>query len=529
VPVPKRIQTAVRTPTHHLDPGRTPLSRGWLVLGGVLVALTIGTTIGINNIPLALLILLGGGLIGYLLILRHFTWQLAVLLCFLDFFLVPLSFSFGALELSCLLGFGLFVVQVWQKRIDTIHPFFRSNAFRFFRTALFLWLFYATARFVWNYLKPFNPDEFALSNAIKSEFSATAIVLLMWLFSFRPRDLIVQPGFTRVVAVLFLIGLYVNIAIRLYGVKQGIFVEDQDSIGDDVESALFIPFLNMSESPFTLRFFGPLAVLYGVTFLTSPRMRSTTTWRMRSVHYGLTLGGLFGAGISGSRVSVLWGLAFCILILIVRRKFVALALVGILAIIGFSLLNVFSQKIVSDPKLAVIERSFYWAMMDQAQSADASIDSSTRWRQELFYRAIDEWKSDSIIFWFGRGTYKYTDEDRVAIEVNGYEGEMDASLRRGATHKLVSDLLITYGVVGLVLYFVVCIALIRLSFKFATDRTLPEDVSDLGIVSLIEATFTVVYGVIAGGFLADYQGWFVVIILARIAQSAFEANKRTSI
>src|ERR1700726_55296 len=179
---------------------------------GFLVALTIGTAIGISNIPLAILILLGGGLIGYLLILRHFTWQLAVLLCFLDFFLEPLGFRFGALELSCLLGFGLFFVQIWQKRVDTVHPFFQTNAFRFFRTALFFWLFYAIARFVWNDLKPFNPDEFALSNAIKSEFSVTGIILLMWLFTFRPRDLIVKPGFSRVATVLLLIGLYVNIA-----------------------------------------------------------------------------------------------------------------------------------------------------------------------------------------------------------------------------------------------------------------------------------------------------------------------------
>jgi O-antigen ligase len=129
-----------------------------------------------------------------------------------------------------------------------------------------------------------------------------------------------------------------------------------------------------------------------------------------------------------------------------------------------------------------------------------------------------------MIFWFGRSTYKYTDEDRAAIEVDGYEEEMDASLRRGVTHNLVSDLLITYGLIGLVFYFVVCIALIRLCFKFAADRKLPEDVIDIGMVSAIAAIFKVVYRVTAGDFLADYQGWFVAIILARIAQSALESN-----
>jgi O-antigen ligase len=280
----------------------------------------------------------------------------------------------------------------------------------------------------------------------------------------------------------------------------------------------------MSENLFSLRYFGPLAVLYGVTFLTSPRTVRPIPWRIRLVYYGLTFGGLFGAGISGGRASLLLGLGAGIFILVVRRKFVALALFGILAFIGFCLLNVFSQKIVNDPNLALVQRSFYWALMDQGELAGASIDSSTNWRREVFYRAIDEWKSDSMIFWFGRGTYKYTDEDRVAIEANGYEGLLDASLRRGATHNLVSDLLIAYGLVGLVLYFVVCAALIRLALEFTRDRALPEEVTDFGIICTTTAIFTVVYGVIAGGGVPDYQAWFVIIIIARIAQSAFESN-----
>jgi O-Antigen ligase len=506
---------------YNVDAAGTPLARGWSILFALLVALTVGTAIGSSNIPLAIVILLGGGLTGYLLIFHHFTWQLAVLLCFLDFYLEPLGFRFGALELSCLLGFALFVVQIWQKRVDTVHPFFRTSAFRFFRLALFLWLFYAIARFVWNYVQPFNPAEYALSNAFKSEFLVTAIIVLMWLFSFRPRDIAVKRGFSTILAFLLLIGLYVNIAIRLYGITQGIF---ENPGTNDIDSAVFIPFLNLTESPYSLRFAGPTAVLYGLTFLTSPRIRRPIAWRIRLLYYGLILGGFFGAAISGGRASPLFALGFCFLILLVRRKFVAMVLLGILAFIGFGLLNIFSQKIASDPDLALVQRSLYWAMMDQAQWASTSIDSSTRWRQELFYRAIDEWKSDSLIFWFGRGTYKYTDEDRDAIEMNGFEGAMDASLRRGATHNLVSDLLIMYGVVGLILYFVVCIALIRISIRVATDRKLPEDVTDLGVISAIAAVFTVGYGIIAGEFIRHYEGWLVVIFLARIAQSAFEST-----
>lgn len=522
--MPKRIHTTATLAVHDFDPGGPTAVRRFLVILGVLIALAIGAAIGTGNILLALFVALCGGFVSYGLIVRHITWQVALLLCFLDFSFEPAGFRFGALELSCFLGFGLFATQIWQKRIDTVHPFFRTNAFLFFRTALFLWLVYAVARFVWNYLKPFNPSEFALNNAIKSEFSVTAIILLMWLFSFRPRDITVKRGFCSVIAVLLLVGLGINIAIRLYGIKQGIFAEDST---EGIDSALFVPFLNMSESPYSLRFLGPTSVLYAMVFLTSPRSRSTTTWRTGLVYYGLLFGGLFGAAISGGRADVLLAVGLCILVAAARRKFAALACLGIPAIIGFCLLNVFSQKIVSDPSLAMVQRSLYWAMMDQAHWAGESINSSTLWRQELFYRAIDEWKSTPMIFCFGRGTYKFTDEDLVAIERDHWEGALEASLRRGATHNLVSDLLITYGLVGLIFYSLICIALIRLSFRFATDRKLPKDATDLGVICAVTVVLTVVYGVVAGNFLSACQGWFVVVILARIAQSAFESTKGT--
>jgi O-antigen ligase len=506
----------------NLDTTGTALARGWFISFGFLIAATVGTAIGSSNAPVAIGILVGGGLIGYLLIFHQLTWQPAVLICFLDFTLEPLGFRFGALELSCLLGFSLYITHIWQKRVDTLHTFFRSKAFRFFRAALFLWLLYAIPRFVWNYIEPFNPAEYAFSNAFKSEFSITAIILLMWLFSFCPRVIAVKRGFGATIAFLLLIGLYVNIAIRIYGVSQGIF---ENPSTNDIDSALSIPFLNLTENQYSLRFAAPTAVLYGLTFLTSPRIRRPLPWRFRMLYYGLILGGFFGAAISGGRGSFLFASGFCVFLLILRRKFLAMAVLGLLASTGFGLLNMFSQRLADDPDLALIQRSLYWAMTDQADWAATSIDSSTRWRQELFQRAIDEWKSDWMIVWLGRGTYKYSDEDRSAIETNGYEGLMDTSLRRGATHNLVSDLLIMYGAVGLVLYLLVCFALIRVCFSVATNSELPEEVTDLGLISGIVAVFTVGYGIIAGEFIKHYLGWFVMIFLARIAQSAFESTK----
>ena len=499
------------------------LVRWFVVLLGLIMAVISGIAVGSGDFVLGMTVVLLGGAILYLLVIRHLTWQIALLLCFLDFYFQPLGFRFGALELGCMLGYALFVANIWQKRADTTHPFFRTDAFRFFRLTLSLWIFYALTRFGWNHFKPFLPGEYAFSNAIKSEFWVTGLLVLIWLFSFRPRDITVKPAYNQVITLLLLVGLLVNIVIRLFGIREGIFADDMSV--ENPGSVIGIPVLNMNENLYNLRLIGPLSSLAGTVYLTSPRMHARGGW-MRLASLGLAIGGVFGAGISGGRSDVLVAAGFCVLVLIIRRKFFGVAFAVLIAVIGFCLLNVLSRQIVADPSLAVVERSFAWAMMDQARSAEDSIDSSTRWRQTLFYRAIDEWRSNPIIFWFGRGTYKYTDVDRLAIDSDPFEASIDVSLRRAATHNLITDLLIMYGLVGLVLYLVVCGALIRLCCKFVTDPQVPADSKDLGLICAIDSWYILGYGLSAGGFIPECLGWFVILIFARIADQGFPLESK---
>jgi O-antigen ligase len=488
-----------------------------VVLVGLAMAVATGMAIGSDDLFLGLGLVLVGGAILYLLVIRKLSWQIGLALCFLDFSFQPLGFRFGALELSCMLGYALVIAHIWQKRSDTTHPFFRTSSFRLFRLSLSIWIFYALTRFGWNHVKPFLPGEYAFSNAIKAESWATGLIIFMWLFSYRPRDITVKSAYNQVIALLLLLGLLVNIILRLTGIKEGVFA-DESSI-DSPPSVIAIPVLNMTESLYTLRFFGPLSSLVGTVYFTSSQIYARRLW-MRVVSIVLAIGGVFGSAISGGRSSVLVAAGFCVLVFVIRRKFLGLALAALMAAAGLCVLNVFSRQIVEDPELAVVQRSFVWAMMDQAQRGEDSIDSSTRWRQMLFNRAIDEWRSNPIIFWFGRGTYKYTDVDRLAIQLDPFQSSIDVSLRRAATHNLITDLLVMYGLVGLTLYLLVCLALIRLCCKFVTDAQLPQDCKDLALISAISSFYSLGYGLAAGGFIPDYLGWFVVLLLARIAQQS---------
>jgi O-antigen ligase len=107
----------------------------------------------------------------------------------------------------------------------------------------------------------------------------------------------------------------------------------------------------------------------------------------------------------------------------------------------------------------------------------------------------------------------------VAETLDPWKGTIQTSLRRGATHNLLSDLLITYGVVGLVCYLFMCFALVRLCFALVNRPGLPAEVQEMALITGILGIFTVIYGVSAGGYLRDYIAWMVVTALARTAAS----------
>jgi hypothetical protein len=501
-------------------------TRGTLAAVGIVTAIALGLAIGSGNLLLgAALVFASLGLV-YMLFVRHNTWQLALLICYLQFAIEP-GFKMGPTELTGALGIGLVLIQLWYKRPPINAPFFESNAFRFCRNMLFVWLCYAFGRFIWNYAKPFNPEEYGFANAIKSEFTVTGVMLVLWLFCLRPWNIVVRKGFTNVIAVCLLVGLLVNIAIRIYGIKSGVYSDDINPDEEDIGTVLNIPGIHLTESIYALRFLGPVAVLFGVIFLSSSRQKQMPI-TIRFVNILLIIGGLVGSATSGGRASVLFACALGVGILVIRRKILALGILGVGLFAGFCALNVFSEKIVSDPSLMVIERSFYWAMIDrpEARAAADSINSSTDWRQMLFNRAIEEWRSNPFETWLGRGTYKMRDTDWLAGKLDPDEASLDLSLRRGATHNLISDLLVTYGIVGAIIYFVVCIAIIRLCWRMYTHPSVPDDARDLALFSAMWAVFAVLQGVVAGVYYGLESGWLIVIVLARISYAAAERERR---
>jgi O-antigen ligase len=71
-----------------------------------------------------------------------------------------------------------------------------------------------------------------------------------------------------------------------------------------------------------------------------------------------------------------------------------------------------------------------------------------------------EWSSNSRKFFVGRGVHAFTDRDLLVLKYGDVYSKMNFAVRRGATHNIVTDLLITVGLVGTILYVLVFIGFI---------------------------------------------------------------------
>ena len=94
--------------------------------------------------------------------------------------------------------------------------------------------------------------------------------------------------------------------------------------------------------------------------------------------------------------------------------------------------------------------------------AKGDIDASSEWRWMLAMKALDEWKSNSRKFFIGRGVHAFTDRDIAVGKLEGYFGVMDINLRRATTHNIITDLLLTIGLVGSILYILLFCSFIAL-------------------------------------------------------------------
>jgi hypothetical protein len=497
----------------------------WTIVGTILsaflMAILLGVAIGTRDsailttdlhdywVPLFILLIIA--LISYVVFLQHYTWQLALLICYLGLLFRPLGFDVGPIEFTCGLGGMLGLLTAWQRRSQPQRGLLKNQRFALIKLLLLVWIVYAGAHMMYNISYPFKPADFALKNALKSYVATLGPPILLLYFATHPGSLRVKGNITRTLALLLLVGLVLNLAITTYGIVTHHNLADPDAI--DYMPSLWISGINARENPYMLRTLAPAAILFGTTALSLGR---TTSGVSRKLSFILILLGSVGCLLSGGRAAVTTSIILVLVTLLLGKRFRAFC--AVLALAGSIILfvNVFSGSINREAPVPLL-RPLQWVMINKNDAASNSIDSSTRWREELFQMAIEEWRSDPRIFWFGRATYGFGVSDSFAYRVSGgFRAGQESSLRRGATHNLVTDLLVTYGLVGCVLYYCLILAIIRFLWFVYRSRNAPTVVQPLALFCLITYVSYILIASVGGGTFLPDTIWLLILLITTL-------------
>jgi O-antigen ligase len=237
-------------------------------------------------------------------------------------------------------------------------------------------------------------------------------------------------------------------------------------------------------------------------------------------------GGAVGAAVSGGRATLIIGTLSVCGILLLRRKIIALFCLLLLGIVGAAVANLSADWIntKADPFL---QRSLQSILIHKKGEAIKSIENSTDWRREVFDRAIEEWRSSPRIFWTGRGTYGFGTADETSmLIVGGYRALIEISLRRGATHNLISDLLVTYGLIGAVLYLTLVGAILRFLWTLYHRRDLSPPAANLAVAAFVASVLWLIYSLIGGNYYPAECVWFMIILVAGFYTGAATEERR---
>ena len=451
------------------------------------------------------------GVILYVGFLQHFTWEMALLLCYLGILFRPLGFDIGPTELTCALGGLLALMSFWQRRSQRPHGLLRNRRFDLVKTLLFFWIIYAVIHMGYNIYFPVKPGEFALKNALKSYFETIGPPILLWYFALCPASIRIKGNILRTLSYIVITGLIFNLAISAYGIATHHNLADPDAI--DYTPSFWIGGINARENPYMLRTLGPAAVLLGTVTITLDQTASRVS---RKLSFFLIALGFTGCLLSAGRAAVTVSVALVLVTLILTQRYRASWTILGFAAITVLIVNVFSGWINRNAPVPIL-RPLQWVMLNKNEYATNSIESSSRWREELFRMAIDEWKSSPRTFWFGRATYGFGVNDVFAYQISGqYKAALESSLRRGATHNLITELLVTYGLVGCILYYCIMLAIIRFLWYVYRSGRAPTPVQPIALFCLIIYVSNILIATVQGGtFLPDII-WLLILLITAL-------------
>ena len=480
------------------------------MLGGLVLALMAGFSVAEGNYMQ--MAMYAGALVGsiYALFLNQgwihfgFLWGCT---CFL---MQPIGFSIGTMEVGCLLAAIYIFMNGWRKSAFDSTPV--ASHFKPFVGCVILLILYCGIHFLYNRTDPWNNEFISWKTAAKQYLLMTGGFLLISVAVSMPKSCWQLKNPVIPLAWCLLIGNLINIAIRGYAT----FVMGAGQVdiitGMEFQIASFhIPILNLTDNIYALRTLAPLSAVMATAMLTSKAAYARRNSN-RLLAVVLFVCALAGAMLSSGRATLIMVIFLSILLLLMRKRYVAVALAtvaSILFIVSARALYEYDDRLIS----AGLQRSLAMIPGMGMERAKASIDSSSDWRTQLFYMALDDWKQSPRTILTGRCVYEFTERDSLRIagdDVSSYT--MITAVRRGATHTVLTDLLVTVGLVGLLLYLTTYGALLSAIYSSRKELDPASPLYDIRLPLMIILSVSLPLGIIASGFVQPTDAFLVATL-----------------
>ena len=482
--------------------------------GGLGLAIFFGVIVGEGNMMLAGLGVVGLCGFAYGVFLNSRWISFSFFYACLGVNIKPVGPSLAPLHFTLLLLAVFWTANFWRKQTASPREIQVRSHFSLFDGIFIFYTFYLIIQAAFCMAYPNESLEMAWGNLIKQYVSIWGTFAIVWLglrmarFAHVPRN-IVQFCINSLI-----IGLLFNILIKIYELyilgmgNPGEEVADKDSV-----ASFWIPVINLTPNWYVLRGLGPMGIALGTAVAAWPLNKAA---HVRLTGIILVVLGFAGSLLSMGRAALLLGLLYAIIILILKRK-----AVQIVVVVGFGILSIFGARVLYDfePDWVPhgVQRSIAMIPGMDLPEAARDIDNSSWWRKELAGRAIREWQNSTRTVWIGRGVYAFTEGDITAYDLDPVWGALESSLKRGITHTLSTDLLVTTGVVGFVFYYLTLLALLYGVLKL--KRSLPDQKHPEGlllVVLLVMNFIMLPLGFIASGFFDIYSALFLLLVVVGV-------------
>lgn len=441
---------------------------------------------------------------------------------FLTVFLISLGgrfyagFAISRDEQFLLLSGALVAATFWRQRTAgaTLPSQYNTLSFSATKALLVAWIFYVVVHIA-IHLALFRTE--GLQNIIKSYNSTLTPYIFFLYFLTRPEMFPIPRGYFKLFSWILAIVTAVSVFMRMYQTYFGApaEVENPDDIG--LAGPLTIAFF--SENQYTLRGLVPIAVVLGTIILTSyANSLRSGFWRF----FGCCLIGvsIIGGFFSGGRASLIIAIAASLFVLVVRKRRGPLALATVMGILLIVAANLFSGWINTHAP-GSIARSAQLILVEKDIKSSATISGSSEWRWNLAMYALNEWKKDAKTIFLGLGFQGISASDIAAAgtyfgKTNEFIWEI--GVKRVATHNMITDLLVAYGLVGAIIYYLMLITLNVFAYRMYRLCPSHSQHKDFALFAFTCLLISSTLGNISGTFLPVNLILFLIILVSAVTQ-----------